>query len=103
MADQPYFLKDPDEVLDYKFDFAALTNGNGATDYLESGETISSETVTAGAGITLDSETITDSNTSVTIWLSGGTAGNTYTVTCQIATSASRTVERSIYVTVAEK
>jgi hypothetical protein len=92
------FLKDPSAVLDYKFDWAALTNGSGTEDWLASGETISTKTVTATTGITIDSSTITDTNTSVTVWLSGGTAGNEYTVTCRIVTSSSRTDERSIII-----
>lgn len=103
MATSPFFIKDPDEVLDYKFDFAALTNGSGAANYLQSGETISSHTVTVSSGLTKDSDDITDTNTSVTVWLSGGTVAELYTVTCNIDTSAGRTVERSIYVDVREK
>ena len=94
------FTKDPSEVLDYVFDWAPLTNGRtGAiSDWLTSGETIVSRTITAETGITVDSSSITDSNTSVTVWLSGGTAGENYIVTCTIVTSAGRTAERSIKV-----
>ena len=90
------FIKDPDAVLDYKFDWAASTNGNGSTDWLASGETISSHTITVDTGITKDSSSLTDTNTSVTVWLSGGTAGTDYNVACKIVTSASRTDERTI-------
>lgn len=99
------FVKDPDEVLDYVFDFAPLTNGRGDTDWLASGETIASKTITADTGITVDSSAITDSSTSVTVWLSGGTVGQRYKVSCRAVTTAStpRTVERSIVVTVWER
>jgi len=99
------FIKDPDAVLDYKFDWKALTNGaDGATsDWLASGETISSYTITASAGITVDSDSQTDTNTSVTVWLSGGTAGNDYTVACKIVTSVGRTDERTITISVINK
>ena len=97
------FIKDPDSVLDYKFDFAGLTNGNGDCDWLESGETISSRTVTVSSGLTKDSDSITDTNTSVTVWLSGGTAGNVYTVACKVTTSLGRTVERTITIRVANQ
>lgn len=90
------FIKDPSAVLDYKFDWAAETNVSGASDWLADGETISSKTVTASDGLTVDSSSITDTNTSVTVWLSGGVANTDYTVTCQIVTSANRTDERSI-------
>lgn len=94
--------KDPSDVLDYKFDFAGLTNAaEGATDdWLQAGETISTRTVTVEAGITKDSDAITDSNTSVTVWLSGGTPGTYYDVACLIVTNAGRTLERTITVRV---
>ena len=92
------FLKDPDAVLDYKFDWAASTNGTGDTDWLDTSnsETISSHTIDEDTGITVDSSSQTDTNTSVTVWLSGGTAGTSYDVRCEIVTSASRTDERTI-------
>jgi len=97
---QESFTKDPAAVLDYKFDWAASTNSNGNSDWLATGETISSHSVTATTGITVDSSSITDSSTTVTAWLSGGTAGSAYTVTCQIVTTAGRTDERSITISV---
>ena len=97
------FTKDPDAVLDYKFDWKAQTNGSGNSDWLASGETISSHTIDADTGITVDSSSQTDTNTSVTAWLSGGTAGTEYVVRCEIVTSASRTDERSITIQVAQR
>lgn len=85
------YIKDPADVLDYKFDWSA---------WLDDGETISSRTVTVASGLTKDSDSITDTSTSVTVWLSGGTAGTVYDVACLIATSANRTVERSIKIRV---
>ena len=97
------FLKDPNAVLDYKFDWKALTNENGDTDWLDSDETISSKTVTVDDGITKDSDALSDTNTSVTVWLSAGTAGVDYEVACKIVTSASRTDERTIKIQVRER
>lgn len=97
------FPKDPSAVLDYVFDWRALTNGTGRTDWLAAGETITTKTVTVSTGITLDSDSLTNSSTSVTAWLSGGTAGQSYTVTCRIVTSAGRTDERSIKIQVVER
>lgn len=88
------FAKDPSAVLDYKFDWSS---------WLATGETISSHTITADTGITVDSSSLTDTNTSVTVWLSGGTAETSYTVTCQVVTSASRTDERSITIRVKDR
>ena len=97
------FRKDPDSVLDYVFDWKALANGRGDRDWLESGETISTRTVTVDSGITKDSDSITDTNTSVTVWLSGGTAGQNYKVVCRIVTTASRTDERTMIIQVRER
>ena len=90
------YIKDPDAVKDYPFDFAALTNGSGATDWLASGETISSYTITAASGLAVDSFTLANSSTTVVVWISGGTAGTTYTLACRITTSAGRTEERTV-------
>jgi hypothetical protein len=89
--------KRSDEEIQYTFDFAPYTNGReGAdSDWLASGETISGATVTAQSGVTVENYGLTDSNTSVTCRLSGGTAGNSYTVTCTINTSGSQTAVRS--------
>ena len=105
MTQKTTMLKDPDSVLDYVFDWASLTNEtpDGSSDWLASGETIITKTITAETGITVDSSSITDSNTSVTVWLSGGTAGTTYSLACKITTSASRTDERTIYIRVEQR
>ena len=99
------FPKDPNAVLDFVFDWAPLTNGTtgGTSDWLASGETIATITITAETGLTVDSSSITDTNTSATVWLSGGTAGTTYSLACKIVTSASRTDERTIYIRVEQR
>lgn len=88
------FLKDPSAVLDYKFDWS---------DWLEASETITAATVTAAAGLTVDSSSITDSSTSVTAWLSAGTVGTRYSVVCHITTSADREDDRTIAIRVVER
>lgn len=79
------FIKDPDAVLDYTFDWSS---------WLQGGETISSQTIDADDGITVDSTSAND--TGVTVWLSGGTVGERYKVRCEITTSGSRTDERTM-------
>ena len=95
-------IKDPAAVLDYVFDWAPLTNDRlrARSDWLEAGETIASHTITADSGLTVDSSGETDAATSVTAWLSGGTAGRDYKVVCQIVTSEDRTDERTLTVKV---
>jgi hypothetical protein len=95
--------KDPESVLDYTFDWRAYTNGTGKTDWLASGETISAKTITATTGITVDSSALSDNDTSVTVWLSGGTDGRDYVVGCKIATDGGRTDKRSIVVQCRER
>ena len=97
------FLKDPNAVLDYKFDWKADTNGSGNTDWLDSDETIISKTVTVDDGITKDSDALADDDTSVVVWLSGGTAGVDYEVACFIETSAGRDDERTMKIQVRER
>ncbi len=97
------FQKDPNSVLDYEFDWSALTNGSGSSDWLSLGETISSATVVVSAGLTKDSDTLVNSNTGVRVFLSGGSIGIEYTVACLIVTSDARTDERTITIYVANQ
>jgi hypothetical protein len=104
--------KDPNSVEPYFFVWCDRdgTNTGGATDEGElQGATISSITVTAATGLTLDSSnknavTIRgvsySANTVVTAWLSGGTNGEDYDVLCRIVTSDSRTLDQTIRVPV---
>jgi hypothetical protein len=58
--------KDPDEILDCKLDWSARLDG----------DTINTSTWIVPTGITKTSDTKTTSTT--TIWLQGGTLGQTY-------------------------
>lgn len=86
---------DPDAVLDYPFDFAALLS--------EVNDTISTAEVAtptlpldAPTGITVGTVTIDSVNHIVTAWISGGTAGESYTVTCHITTDDGREEDLSM-------
>lgn len=76
--------KDPDEVLDYYFDWAAV---------LASGETVVSSVVAlvTAAGLVLNSQSNT--TTRSTLWVSGGTDGLTGVFTATVQTSGGRTFE----------
>lgn len=90
-----HFIKDPDAVLDYKWDW---------DDWLEAGESISSRTVTVASGdVTVNSSSITDSGRSVTAWLSGGAADTSNELTCHIVTDAGREDDRTIRVSIRER
>lgn len=88
------------DVLDYRFDFAPKTNGTGGSDWLEAGDTIDTWTVTAATGLTVDSSTREDANTSILAWFSSGTKGRVYKASCKIVTVGGRTKTIDIYILV---
>jgi hypothetical protein len=87
----PKFVKDPQAVLDYKIDWSA---------WLED-DTISASEWSATSGITIDSDSFTDTDT--TVWLSGGTVGESYDATNEITTDGGRTDDRTITIQVKQK
>ncbi len=98
------FTKDPEAVLDWYFDWAALSNGTGESDWLAGGETVADHTVTVTpAGLAVESSAAVNGGTAVQVWLSGGVAGVDYRVTCRVVTSAGRTDERSATVKVRQR
>lgn len=82
MTFDPY--KDPDATLDYKWDWTA---------WLAAAETIDTVTWIVPDGITEGDTTHTDST--ATIWLSGGTLGESYEITCRITTNQDRIDDRT--------
>lgn len=87
------FIKDPNAVLDYESDW---------TVWLATSETITTSTwPVVPTGITKDSDSNT--TTTATIWLSGGTAGEDYRCTNRIVTNQGRTNERSILIMVRDQ
>lgn len=87
--------KDPQAVLDWDFTW---------TDWLTGGEVITgTPLITIDAGLTKDSQSNT--NSVVKVWLSGGTVGTTYKVSCRITTNSSpaRTDERSLLIRITER
>lgn len=83
--------KDPNSVLDYTENWATWL----VTD------TITTSTWTLDAGITKDSDTNT--TTTATAWISGGTAGNSYKAVNRIVTAGGRTADRTIIVNIVER
>jgi len=86
-----YFVKDPDAILDYIVDWI---------NWLCS-DTIATGTWTVPTGITKVSNSITD--TEAIVWLSGGTAGHSYDLTCRIITAGGRVDDRTISILVRHK
>lgn len=85
------FSKDPNAVLDYSIDWTRWLAG----DQIAASEWI----IPSGLTKMADSKT----STSATVWLSGGTAGQSYIVTNRIATAAGRTEDRSFTIRVEER
>lgn len=86
------FIKDPDAVLDYKFDWS---------DWLQTLEFIDSFTVTVPTGITKDSDQ--NQVDAIVVWLSGGTVNDTYNITCSITTNQGRSDDRTMQIYVVER
>ncbi|MBI4907305.1 MAG: hypothetical protein HY820_27015 [Acidobacteria bacterium] len=85
------FTKDPNAVLDYSIDWTRWLAG----DQIATSEWI----IPSGLTRMADSKT----STSATVWLSGGSVGQSYTVTNRITTAAGRTEDRSFIVRVEER
>ena len=87
----PTYVKDPGAVLDYGFDWSEKG-------WLATGESISESSWTVPEGLTKDSDTNDDTTT--TVWLSGGTAGENYEVVNHILTSTDREDDRTLIIKV---
>lgn len=94
--DGPWIIKDPDAVLDYALDW----NAEGE-EWLGADTITGTPVWTVETGLTKDSQSNT--TTTATVWLSGGTAGETYTVACKITTAGGRTDERTFRVICAQR
>lgn len=87
----PEYTKSPNGKVDYQVDWESWLNG----------DTISTSTWTVQSGITKVTDTKTD--TTATIWLSGGSLGQRYIVTNHIVTAAGREEDQSLVVYIMEK
>jgi hypothetical protein len=85
------FTKDPDAILDYAVDWSRWL----------AGDAIAASTWFVPTGLTKATESNTA--TKATVWLSGGVAGQTYTVTNRITTTGGRTEDRSFTIRVEER
>lgn len=83
--------KDPDEILDYQLDWSEELDT----------DTISTSTWIVPTGLT--EETDSNSTTTTTVWLSGGTIGQVYTLTNRITTAGGRTYDQSVRLRVRTK
>ena len=86
------FVKDPEATLDYQIDWSL---------WLDSTDRITASTWTVPSGLTKVSDTFT--NTTTTIWLSGGTVGATYSVVNHITTYLARQDDRTLEIVIEQK
>lgn len=86
------FQKDSDAVLDYAFDWS---------EWLSTSEEIVDSEIIASPGISVNTESFTVYR--ATVWLSGGTAGQPYTVTNRITTNQGRIDDRTITIRVVNR
>jgi len=92
-------VKDPQEVLDYPFDWSG-------PDGLEPGDTITASTWTPAAGnfdllMTVSSSSFT--TTATVVWLTGGTVGKEYLFTNHVTTAQARQYEMTLIVLCQQK
>jgi hypothetical protein len=84
--------KDPDEVLDYKLDWLGTASDPGPLYGLS--DIISNSLWVLPSGISKESDTHDDGST--TIWLSGGSAGETYQILNRITTADGRVFDQTV-------
>ena len=83
--------KDPADVLDYQFDIAPALTGNDG----DALATLDVAISPAAPGDLSLASAVADGARAV-LWLQGGQAGTTYTVTLTVGTQAGRTLSRSV-------
>lgn len=84
-------VKDPDSVIDYVWDWSAWLGA----------DTILTSTWIVPTGLTKTSQSNT--TTTATVWLSGGTLGASYQVTNRIVTNQGRTEDRTMEIVIRER
>jgi hypothetical protein len=87
----PDFLKDPDSVEDYEFNWIGELNG----------DTISTSSFLLPDGLTQVSASNT--TTTATVFVSGGSSGHTYRITNRIVTAGGRTHDSTYRVYVMDR
>lgn len=96
------YLKDPDAILDYGFNWGLDPTKPRETPWLASGETITESTWIIPTGLTWISDSFA-ANGGTTVWLFGGVAGISYVIINHIVTSVGREDDRSHTIKVRER
>jgi hypothetical protein len=103
----PVIFKDPSAVLEYGFDLSP-SPAQLVKPWLAPSEAVTSLTVTADSGITVNAYSFITNSSGVpasllVAWLSGGVAGTTYNVKFMFSTNQGRTDTRSMQVSVVQR
>lgn len=88
---QPDFVKDPNSVEDFEFNWVAELNG----------DTISTSSFILPDGMTQVSASNT--TTTATVFVSGGTNGQLYRITNRVVTAGGRTYDRTYRVLIMDR
>jgi hypothetical protein len=91
MRQPPDYEQDPDSILDYEYSWAGML----------SGDTIATSQFLLPDGMTEESSSNTD--TTATIFVGGGSCGSTYRVTNRITTAGGRTLDKTIRIRITEQ
>jgi hypothetical protein len=86
------WVKDPNTIIDRAVNWV---------NWLATGDSLATKTVTADSGLTVDSSAI--SGTSVTARLSGGTVGKDYNVLYRITTTLGESDDQTITIKIRQK
>lgn len=87
---QPDYSKDPNETIDFAFNWKPKLDG----------DTISTASFVLPDGLT--SVSTSNTTTTATIFVSGGSEGSTYRITSRVVTAGGRTMDWTAYVLVRE-
>jgi hypothetical protein len=88
--------KDPQDISDFGID--------GWEAHLGDGDTLDSATWSVSpSGLTLDADSATNDTDKASIWVSGGSSGVEYTVTCRGVSAGGRQMDRSARLLVTDR
>lgn len=87
----PDYIKDPDATLDFEFDWSAELDG----------DTISAVDFLFPDGLIGGTESFSDNL--ATVFVSGGSDGAVYRVTCRVTTNGGRIMDKTIRILVTDR
>src|SRR5512139_240808 len=96
--------KDPQAVLDYRWDWSAdLADGDTLTDAAFTVTTDDGSTIPDSDTTPVEVDSFSNTTTDATAWLSGGTLGNTYLIVCHATTFGGREDDKTLKLRITQK